>query len=152
MMKKILVLLVLFALPLVAQNRIVVLDFGTIVEATAETQYLSLVGWSKIDSISIIAIASNEVDVDSIDIYKSFLDPGGLGRWVGGIVATATVTINQADATETIEQLYTANATILKGANLRGLNELKVVVQPTAGCDAGDPNRFMVAFQFWGTK
>ncbi|MCP4394549.1 MAG: hypothetical protein GY804_09830 [Alphaproteobacteria bacterium] len=150
-MKKILTLVILFACLSFAQERFKTLDFGTVVTATPESQYLDLTGWSAIDSISIVAIGTGEVDVDSLDIYGAYMHPTD-GTWVDvTILGTATVTLNLADGVEDVELLVASNATILTGAALRGLNGLKVTVQPAAGSDATDPNRILVGFQIWGT-
>jgi len=145
-------LVVLFASLTLAQDRIEVLDFGTIAQAVPETKTLDLRGWASIDSISVLAVGTGEVDVDSVDIYGAFQDPNGTGLWVDvTILGTATVTLNLADGTEDIELLVASNATILTGIALRGLNALSVIVQPAAGSDATDPNNFKVVFQIWGT-
>ena len=151
-MKKILFILPFLFLTIQAQDRILTLDYGTLTTAVPETQYLDLTGWSEIDSISILAIGTGEVDVDSIDIYPTYQDKLGQGVWADvTILGTATVTLNLAAGVKDIEQLFSSNATILTGAALRGINGLKVTVQPAAGCDATDPNKFIVAFQIWGT-
>ena len=150
MKKLFLVIVLLFAFNMQAQERIKVLDFGTLTTYTAETKYLDLSGWSKIDSISILAVGTGEVDVDSIVVYGALQTTQGVWADVT-VLGLGTVTLNLADGTEDVELIVTSTATILTGVALRGLNGLKVVVYPAAGCDATDPNKFMVAFQIWGT-
>jgi hypothetical protein len=153
-MKKIfafVILSLLFAFNMQAQDRFQVLDFGTIAEAVTETQTLSLKGWSKIDSITVLAIGTGEADVDSIDIYGAYQDATE-GVWQDlTIIATGTVTLNLAAGIEDVEQIFSSNATQLTGAALRGYNALVVKLQPTDGCDATDPNNFKVGFQIHGT-
>ena len=151
-MKKIaLFLVVLFASFTLAQDRILVLEYGTLASAIPETQNVWLGDWAKIDSISMTAVGTGEVDVDSIDVYKAF--QGDDGIWVdASVLATATVTLNLADGVEDIEPLFTSDVGILSGAALRGVNALSVIVQPAAGCDVEDPNDFKVVLQIWGTK
>ena len=155
-MKKILVLalVTLFASLAFTQGqskRVLVLEYGTLASVIPETRNVWFGDWAKIDSISLTAVATGELDVDSVDVYLAY--QGDDGIWVDvSVLATATVTLNLAAAVEDIERLFTSDVGILSGANLRGANAASFIVQPAAGCDATDPNDFKLVLQIWGTR
>ena len=144
-------LVVLFAMTSFAQvsyqGRFIDINFGALVTATPESQYVDLTGWAKIDSISCSAYALGEVDMDSVDVYVGY----GKGYFSTSAL-TFNVTINVAASTKVFEQLYVSGATVLTGAALRGVKSLKVTVagDKDGGSEAG--NIFHVLFHIWGTK
>ncbi len=130
-------------------------DCGTVANSVDETGYvdLSRLGLSKIDSISVTAIGTGELDVDSVDCYVGVNDiPDGLIRYSSTAI-TFTVTINVAAGASAFEQLYSSNATLLTQEALRGANVIKVITRgATAGNDATDPNKLILVFEAWGTQ
>lgn len=155
-MKKILVFLFValftsFAFTQDQTGRFIVLEYGTLASAIPETRNAWLGEWDRIDSISVTAVGTGEVDVDSIDFYKAY--QGDDGIWVDvSVLGTGTVTLNLADGVEDLEQILASDVTVLTGPALRGINALSVIVQPAAGCDATDPNDFKVLLEIHGTK
>ena len=130
-------------------GRFIDVDFGTVANSVTETNYISIDGWSKIDSISVVAYGYGETDVDSIDMYV-----GNGGGIYSSTAITGTVTLNLADAVAGWELILASNATQLTGAALRGVKAIKVVTRgATSGNDATDTKQnFHVLFQIWGTK
>ena len=156
----ILSLIVLFSVSLFAQNYDakngnVFVDFGTVAEAVEETAYINLdkLGYARIDSISVTAYGTGELDVDSVDFYVGVIDVlNGINRYSSTAI-TQTVTINVAAGASAFEQLYdTSGATPLTGEVLRGVNAIKIVVRGADGTDPSDPNRLLFLFKVWGEK
>jgi hypothetical protein len=153
-MKKLFLLFALFAITLSAQTyqkRFIDLNFGTLANSVSETQYVDLGDWSRIDSISVAAYGTGELDVDSVDIYV------GYGKGYFGSTCytfeTASSYLNFADGIKGWENLLVSGATSLTGAVLRGVKALRVTTRgATSGNDATDPNNFHVLFHIWGTK
>src|SRR3990170_5791864 len=71
-MRKLFVLFVLFSTYVFAQNEFVTLKFTNLVEATAQTKYVELGNWSRIDSVGLTLAGTGEVDIDSVDVYPGF--------------------------------------------------------------------------------
>src|SRR3972149_2598283 len=71
-MKKLFVLFVLFSALSMAQSQIVQVKFSNLVEATAQTGYVELGSWSRIDSVGLSLAGTGEVDIDSVDVYPGF--------------------------------------------------------------------------------
>ena len=130
-------------------GRYIDIDFGTVANSVTETKYASLDGWSKIDSITVVAYGYGETDVDSIDMYV-----GNGGGIYSGTAITGTVTLDLADGVAGWQTVLSSNATQLTGAALRGAKAIKVVTRgATAGNDPTDTKQnFHVLFQIWGTK
>ena len=155
----ILALIVLFSVSLFAQNYDakngnVFVDFGTVAEAVEETAYINLdkLGYARIDSISVTAYGTGELDVDSVDFYVGVIDvPNGINRYSSTAI-TQAVTINVAAGASAFERLYTSGATPLTGDVLRGVNAIKIVVRGADGTDPSDPNRLLFLFKVWGEK
>jgi len=158
MRKLFVIVLVLLSTITFAQSRVIVKDLGTMINSTAgtsanETGFVDLSGWSKIDSVSMAFVGKGELDVDSVDVYPAIKLPSGKFVKDVTILGTATVTLDLADGVYDIERLVTSGATIITGANLRGMNGLYYVTRgATAGNDATDPNNGWLVFQVWGTK
>lgn len=130
-------------------GRYIDINFGTVANSVTETYYVSIDGWTKIDSISVVACGIGELDVDSIDMYVGY--GGGI---YSSTAITATVTLDLADGVAGWQNIVSSNATQLTGAALRGVKAIKVVSRgATAGNDATDASQnFHVVFQIWGTK
>jgi len=136
-------------------GRFAYVDFGTVANSVTETGYVNLdrLNYSHIDSISVTAIGTGELDVDSVDIYVGTADiKHGISRY-SATANTFTSTIDVNAAASAFEQLYSSDATLLTGGLLRGANSLKVVTRGSvSGNDPTDPNKLVVVFQVWGTK
>lgn len=133
-------------------DRFITVDFGTMANSVDETAYVSLKGWSKIDSVSATFVGTGELDVDSVTVYRAVSIESG--QWVDvSVLGNFTVTLDLAAASKDIEPLFSSNATLITGAALRGVNALKFLTRgATAGNDATDPNKGVLLLQIWGTK
>ena len=153
---------VLLCIPLSAQSstadvkyfdRVVTVDFGTVANSVDEYAYVSFdqMKFSRIDSISVTAIGTGELDIDSVDFYMGN-SGGGISRF-SGTALTQAVTINVNAGVSAYEHLLTSGATRLSAANIRGANLLKIQTRGAAsGNDATDPNQLVLVLQFWGQK
>jgi hypothetical protein len=152
-MKKLFVLFVLLTGFVFAQSETVTLRFASLLEATAQTGYVDLGKWSRIDSIGLTLAGVGEVDIDSVDVYPGFKVPGGEGYYFG-TAYTFLCAANIAASTKFWDNAngLTADkdaATVLTSAVMRGgINTLKVIVQPTDGSAAG--NIVYCIFKIWG--
>jgi hypothetical protein len=157
-MKKLLILLAFLTTLTFSQSRVMWVDFGTLANSVTETAYATLGNWAKIDSISVMAVATGETDVDSIDIYVGFANSNTAGvsqtpGWYSATAYTFVSTVDVAVGVKVFQNVTVANATLLTGVVLRGVNSLKIVTRgATAGNDPTDPNKFLVGLQIWGTQ
>jgi len=133
-------------------GRVVNVNYETVANSVTETGYVSLDGWTTIDSISVVVFGVGETDIDSLDIYVGNGGAGVTAQYSATVYHYA-VTVNAAAAAVYIERLYSANATLLTKAVLRNANRLKIVTRgATSGNDATDPNKLVVQLIISGTK
>lgn len=130
------------------------LKFGLLTAYTTETQYIELKGWSKIDSISVFALAKGGVgnlcEVDSVVFYVGAKTPNGVGFTATAYLGVCT--LDPANGVITPQVLLTAlGATPLTGSVLKGCNMIKCVVYPSDETSVA-PAFFDVGFQVHGTK
>lgn len=153
-MKKIFVLFVLFASFISAQSEYVVSKrLANLLEATAQTTYVDLGDWSRIDSVNLSLAGVGEIDIDSVDVYPGFKVPGGESYYFA-TAYTFLSDVNTAASTK-----FWSNgvgvaadkdaATVLTSAVMRGgINTLKCTVQPADGSESG--NSLYLIFRIWG--
>ena len=152
-MKKLFVLFVLFSAYVFAQPQIVTVRFADLLEATAQTKYVDLGNWSRIDSVGLTLAGVGEVDIDSVDVYPGFKESGTEGYYFS-TAYTFLSDVNTAASTKFWSNGVgvTADkdaATVLTSAVMRGsINTLKVTVQPADGSAAG--NFVYCIFRIWG--
>lgn len=152
-MKKLFVLFVLFASFALAQSQTVVVRYASILEATAQTKYVDLGDWSRIDSVGLSLAGVGEVDIDSVDVYPGFKVPGGESYYFS-TAYTFLCDPNAAASTKfwTNGCGLTADkdaATVLTSAVMRGgINSLKVSIAGADGSESG--NIVYAIFRIWG--
>lgn len=151
-MKKLFVLFVLFASIGFSQSQIVTLKFSNLIEATAQTGYVALGDWSRIDSVGLSLCGTGEVDIDSVNVYPGFVNSDG--GYYGATAYTFLTDPNVAASTKfwTNGCGLTADkdaATVLTSAVMRGgINALKVTIPPADGSATG--NTVYCIFRIWG--
>lgn len=152
-MKKLFVLFVLLAAVGYSQPQYVTAKFTNLIEATAQTKYIDLGEWSRIDSVGLTLAGTGEVDIDSVNVYPGFKVPGAKAYYFS-TAYTFLCDPNVAAATDfwTNGCGLTADkdaATVLTSAVMRGgINSLKVTVVPTDGSETG--NTVYTIFRIWG--
>lgn len=149
-------LLLSLTVPSMAQDRVIVTDLGTVANSVNETGYVYFGNdWQKIDSVSVTIVASGELDMDSLTLYKANFDPDK-GVWYKdvSVLGNFTITLNLADGVKDLEQLYSSNATLLTGASLRGINGVYYLTRgATSGNDATDTGQHAkILWHIWGLK
>ena len=155
-MKKLFVLVILlasFVSVTMAQKGVATLKFSALTEATAQTGYVMLGDWSRIDSMGLSLASYGIVDVDSVVCYAAYQVPG-VGLFYS---ATALTSICDLDVNTAIKGWTGAcgtaaaavSPTVLTKAALKGANALKVVIYPADGCTPTGQYVYCV-FQIWG--
>ena len=154
-MKKLFVLFVLLASFAMAQSQLVTLKFSTLLENTAQTGYVMLGDWSRIDSVGLTLAGYGEVGVDSVDVYPGWT--GQDGAFYFGTAYTFLAGLNLGAATKGWDNGVGSAAdkdaaTILTSAVMRGsINALKVIIQPKLNeCGTGAGNYVYCIFRIWG--
>ena len=152
-MKKLFVLFVLFSAFAFGQNQDVVLRLTNLVEATAQTGYVDLGNWARIDSVSLALAGVGEIDIDSVDVYPGFKVRGGesyYGTTAYTFLADPNIAASTKFWTNGVASAADKDAaTILTSAVMRhGINTLKVTVQPADGSATG--NVLYCIFRIWG--
>jgi hypothetical protein len=152
-MKKLFVSFVLFSAFVLAQSEYVTIRYTSILEATAQTKYVDLGDWSRIDSVGLTLAGVGEVDIDSVDVYPGFKAPGGEAYYFT-TAYTFLADPNVAAATKFWTNGVGATAdkdaaTVLTSAVMRGgINSLKVSIAGADGSEAG--NVVYAIFRIWG--
>lgn len=128
-------------------------DLGTIANSTTYTGTLDLRGWSKIDSVTVSVSATNETDIDTLNMWVgNYTQDGFVSDAAAGVLYQA-VSLNIADNASDFINLVTSNATKLTGSALRGANAVYFEVESaSSGNDATDPNAAYIVFHIHGTK
>lgn len=128
------------------------LDFGTIVNDTQETLYLSLddVGYTDIDSVAVGVLGTGRVALDSIAVYGGIMGKFGTTNLNGFITSAVNIVPTY---TSTAAGTTTFAAGGIFSTNIAYYNALKVTIDPThTGNTAADPNKCVLVFRIYGKK
>lgn len=150
-MKKIFILIALFV-GLTYGQTVIEVNFGTLSNSVTKTMTTNIQGFTKIDSICVVAVGKGEVDVDSVDIYVGAVDKSG-NTYYSSTANTFLSTLDLAAGVKGYLPLSLTGNVGLTGALVRTTNSLKIVTRGAAsGNDPTDPNNFRVLLFVYGTK
>lgn len=138
-MKKVLALVLLFALVTFGQEITTNIFSGTVANSAAKTFYVKLITGNttqKVDSVELQGIYTGEIDIDQMIVTKGVMYNNTF--YAVATPDTTTLTIDNAASTTTAA-VYSASSTGLN--SLTGYDTARIVVTAgSGGNDATDPN------------